>query len=108
MKRYSAVVIGLVVLMFAGGMQNAWADRVLDQCRAQNSRIHTETMQLFQRAMAAGRITPQERQQLATMEQRLRQIAANLARGGLTLNECRAMTQALINERSVVARMAAR
>ena len=108
MKRYAAVVFGLVVLMFAGGMQNAWADPALDQCRAQNSRIHAETMQLFQRARASGRITPQETQQLIAMEQRLRQIAANLARGGLTLAECRAMTQQLINERNVVARMAAR
>ena len=82
--------------------------QALAQCRQQNATIHSETVRLYQRAMAAGRITPAERGQLAQMDQRLRQYAANLARGGLTLNECRAMTQALINERNVVARMAAR
>lgn len=108
MKRNAAVIIGLTVFMFAGGMQNAWADPALDQCRAQNSRVHAETMQLFQRARASGRITPQETQQLIAMEQRLRQFMQRLSFGGLTLNECRAMTQQLINERNVVARMAAR
>ena len=108
MKRNMAVLSSLFVLMFAAGMQVAWADPALDQCRAQNSRVHADTMQLLQRAMAAGRITPQERQQLAQIEQRLRQIAQNLARGGLTLAECRAMTQQLVNDLNVVRQAMAR
>ncbi len=82
--------------------------QAIGQCRQQNGQIHNETMQLFHRARSSGRISPAEQQQLAQMEQRLRQFAQRLSFGGLTLNECRAMTQALINERNVVARMAAR
>ncbi len=106
MNKHAVAIPALAVLLFVGGLQVASADPALDQCRAQNNRIHNETMQLFQRARASGRITPQEAQQLAAMEQRLRQFAARLSFGGLTLGECRAMTQALINERNVVARMA--
>jgi len=107
MIRKATALTGLMVWMFSGGLTSAWADEATQECRALNSRIHADTMRMYQRARSAGRISPAESRHLAATEQRLRHIAQALSRGGLTLDECLSLSQELSQQRNIVARMAA-
>jgi len=84
-----------------------YEDPRLAQCRAANYRAHSEAMQIYHRAQAAGNISPVEAQHFAAAEQRLRQHASLLARDGMTLNECQAIGRDIANEHALVGRMAA-
>jgi hypothetical protein len=84
-----------------------YEDPRLAQCRAANYRAHSEAMQIYHRAQAAGNISPLEAQQFAAAEQRLRQHASLLARDGTTLNECQSIGRDIANEHALIGRMAA-
>jgi hypothetical protein len=79
----------------------------LAQCSAANQKAHAETLKLYERARASGRITPQEAKAFAGTEQRLNEQSRVLARDGLTLQECEVLARSIGNERSLVERMAA-
>ena len=64
-------------------------------------------VQLYQKARAAGNITPAEAQAFAAMEGRLKTLSQNLNKGGLTLTECQQLAKAIATERATVQRMAA-
>jgi len=75
------------------------------RCRADNQRAHAEVVDSYERARQAGHINPAEAQQFNAMEGRLRNMRADLARDGLTLQDCQRIGGAIARERSEVARM---
>lgn len=79
----------------------------VQQCRHDNQRMHAEVIDLFQRARAAGRISPGEAQRFNEMEGHLHRHREMLARDGLTLPECQQIGRELVRERAEVQRMAA-
>jgi uncharacterized metal-binding protein YceD (DUF177 family) len=76
------------------------------RCRADNQRAHAEVLDNYERARQAGRINPSEAQQFAAMDARLRNIRGQLARDGLTLNECQYISGEIARMRDEVYRMA--
>lgn len=76
------------------------------RCRADNQRAHAEVLDSYERARAAGRINPAEAQQFNAIDGRLRNLRAQLARDGLTLQECQYLGGEIAQARRDVARMA--
>ena len=76
------------------------------RCRADNQRAHAEVVDYYERARAAGRISPAEARQFSELEARLRNFRTQLARDGLTLLDCQRIGSAIAWERDEVARMA--
>jgi hypothetical protein len=76
------------------------------RCRADNQRAHAEVLDQYDRARSAGRINPAEAQQFSAMDARLRNVRAQLARDGLTLNECQYISGEIARMRDEVYRMA--
>ena len=106
MTKIMARFAGIVAVLFA---VTAWAQtsqQVL-QCRTANQKAHSEVVQLYQKARAAGNIAPSEAQAFAAMEGRLNTLSQNLNKGGLNFTECQQITQAIATERANVQRMAA-
>jgi len=75
------------------------------RCRADNQRAHADVLESYERARAAGRIDPSEVQQFNVMDARLRNLHAQLARDGLTLQECHYLRGEIARVRDDVARM---
>lgn len=75
------------------------------QCRADNQRAHAEVLNAYERARSAGRINPAEAQQFNAMDARLRNLRAQLARDGLTMQECQYISGEIARTRDEVARM---
>ena len=75
------------------------------RCRTDNQRVHAEVLQLFDQARAAGRISPNEAQRFGEMDGRVRSMAFQLERDGLTMNECVAIRNSLEQNRNEVIRM---
>ncbi len=75
------------------------------RCRADNQRAHAEVLDSYERARAAGRISPSEAQQFNAIDARLRNLRAQLARDGLTLQECQYLRGEIARARDDVARM---
>lgn len=80
----------------------------LRRCRADNQRMHAETLDLYSAASRSGRIDPVEAQQFQAMEARLRNLRADLGRDGLSLHDCQRIGAAIAREREEVARMSRR
>jgi hypothetical protein len=78
------------------------------RCRADNQRAHADVLDSFDRARAAGRINPAEAQQFNAIDARLRNLRAQLARDGLTLQECQYLSGEIAQARNDVARMSYR
>ncbi len=76
------------------------------RCRADNQRAHAEVLDSYERARQAGRINPSEAQQFSAMDARLRNVRGQLARDGLTLNECQYISGEIARMRDEVYRMA--
>ncbi len=74
-------------------------------CRADNQRAHAEVLNSYERARSAGRISPGEAQQFNAMDARLRNLRAQLARDGLTMQECQYISAEIARTRDEVARM---
>jgi hypothetical protein len=106
MSKMIASFTGIVAVLFA---VTVWAQtpQQVAQCRTANLKAHSEVVQLYQRARAAGRIDPREAQAFAAIDGRLRAHAQALNRGGLTLGECQQLTREIAAERATVQRMAA-
>lgn len=76
------------------------------RCRADNQRAHAEVLDSYERARQAGRINPAQAQQFSAMDARLRNVRGQLARDGLTLNECQYISGEIARMRDEVYRMA--
>lgn len=85
-----------------------YAYEELRRCHADNRRAHAEVIALYERARSAGRISAAEAQQFSEMDTRLRIIAGQLQRDGLTLPECQYISTMLANNRNEVLRMSRR
>ncbi len=75
------------------------------RCRSDNQRAHAEVLDTYEAARRAGRISPGEAEQFNAMEARLRNVRMELARDGLSLQECQRIGGAIARERNEVARM---
>jgi len=85
--------------------QPAYGYEDVRRCRSENQRSHAEVEDNYERARQAGRISPAELQQFNAMEARLRNLRTDLARDGLTLQDCQRIGGAIARERNEVARM---
>jgi hypothetical protein len=83
-----------------------FVDTNVTECRADNRRNHSELVQLYESARAAGNITQAEAQAFFDMEERLKTLSRNLNKGGLNLTECQMLSQQIATERARVQRMA--
>jgi len=75
------------------------------RCRSDNQQAHAEVLNTYEAARRAGRINPGEAGQFNAMEARLRNVQIELARDGLSLQECQRIGGAIARERDEVARM---
>lgn len=81
------------------------AHEEIRHCRSDNQRAHAEVLNNYEAARRAGRINPGEAEQFNAMEARLRNVRMELARDGLSLQECQRIGGAIARERNEVARM---
>ena len=81
------------------------AHEEIRRCRSDNQQAHAEVLNTYQAARRAGRINPGEAEQFNAMEARLRNVQMELARDGLSLQECQRIGGAIARERNEVARM---
>jgi len=81
------------------------AHEEIRRCRSDNQRAHAEVLNAYETARRAGRINPGEVEQFNAMEARLRNVQMELARDGLSLQECQRIGGAIARERDEVARM---
>jgi len=77
----------------------------LRRCRAENQQAHGAVLEAYDAASRAGRIDPGEAQQFNAMQERLRSLRMELARDGLSLQDCQRIGGAIARERAEVARM---
>jgi hypothetical protein len=75
------------------------------RCRSDNQQAHAEVLNNYEAARRAGRINPGEAEQFNAIEGRLRNMRMELARDGLSLQECQRIAGAIARERDEVARM---
>lgn len=85
--------------------QPAYGYEEIRRCRADNQRAHAEVVDIYERTRQGGRINPAETQQFNAMEARLRNLRADLARDGLTLQDCQRIGGVIARERNEVVRM---
>lgn len=83
----------------------ARVDPALARCTADNRRAHQEVWGLYENARQSGRINPREAQRFNTIEGRLQNLRNDLARDGLTLQDCQRLAGAIAYERDEVTRM---
>ena len=83
----------------------AYSYEDIRRCRANNQRAHAEVSDNYQRARRAGRIDPREAQQFNAMDARLHNVRAQLARDGLSLQECEYISGEIARMRDEVMRM---
>lgn len=81
------------------------AHEEIRRCRSDNQQAHAQVLDTYEAARRAGRIDPGEAQQFNAMEARLRNVRMELARDGLSLQECQRIGGAIARERNEVARM---
>lgn len=82
-----------------------YAYQEINRCRANNRQAHAEVVDNYERARQAGRIDAAEAQRFNAMEARLRNLRADLARDGISLQDCQRIGAAIERERNEVARM---
>lgn len=83
----------------------ARSDPALARCTSDNRRAHQEVWGLYENARQAGRINPREAQRFHAIEGRLQNLRNDLARDGLTLQDCQRLAGAIAYERDEVTRM---
>jgi hypothetical protein len=84
----------------------AVGDPKVMECRKANTAAHKEVLDMYNKAKAGGKIDPKEAQAFAAMDGNLKKHAAVLAKDGLTLAECSAISADLAREKAAVAKMA--
>lgn len=82
-----------------------YAYQEINRCRANNRQAHAEVVDSYERARQAGRIDAAEAQRFNAMEARLRNLRADLARDGISLQDCQRIGAAIERERNEVAIM---
>ncbi len=75
------------------------------RCTAENRQAHHDTLVLYENARQAGRISPAEAQRFNAIQQRLRLLSGDVARDGLSLQDCQRIGASLAREREEVLRM---
>ena len=83
----------------------AYGYEEIRRCRADNQRAHADTVDIYERARRSGRINPAEAQHFNAMEARLANFRAQLARDGISLQDCQRISGAIARERDEVIRM---
>lgn len=83
----------------------ARTDPALTRCVADNRRAHQEVVSLYESARQSGRINPREAQRFNAIDGRLQNMRNELARDGLSLQDCQRMAGAIAYERDEVMRM---
>jgi hypothetical protein len=96
---------GEIAQMRAEVLRMARYDPVLARCLADNRQAHQEVLGLYQSARQSGRINPREAQRFNAIEGRLQNLRNDLARDGMTLQDCQRMAGAIALERDEVTRM---
>lgn len=82
-----------------------YAHEEIRRCRADNRRAHQEVLGLYENARRAGRINPREAQRFNSIEGRLQNLKNDLARDGISLQDCQRIGGAIAWERDEVLRM---
>ncbi len=77
----------------------------LARCMADNRRAHAEVLGNYENARRSGRINPREAQRFNAIDGRLRAMQNDLARDGISMQDCERMAGAIAYERDEVARM---
>jgi hypothetical protein len=80
-------------------------DPALARCMADNRQAHQEVVGLYESARQSGRINPREAQRFNAIQGRLQTLRNDLARDGISLQDCQRMAGAIAYERDEVARM---
>ena len=80
-------------------------DPLLARCIADNRQVHQDTVRIYESARQSGRIHPNEAQRFAGIQGWLQNFQRDLARDGLTLQDCQRMSGAIAQERDEVVRM---
>jgi ParB-like chromosome segregation protein Spo0J len=78
------------------------------RCMTDNRRAHHAIYETYNNAVRAGRIDAGEAQQFRVAEERLRKFQAEIARDGVTPDECQRLSRALAQERALVDAMGRR
>jgi hypothetical protein len=81
------------------------SDPAVGRCMADNRRVHQDTVALYENARNSGRINPAEAQRFQAMEARLNNLRRDLARDGISLQDCRILANTLARDQEDVARM---
>ena len=85
----------------------AKGDPKVAECRKHNGQEHASIMQMHAKAVKDHMISKGEEHRFREMEGRLNRHRAELAKGGLTLQECETIGKELAKEKEVLAKMAA-
>jgi hypothetical protein len=80
-------------------------DPALARCMTDNRQAHQEVVGLYESARQSGRINPREAQRFNEIEGKLRNLRNDLARDGITFQDCQRMAGAIAYERDEVTRM---
>lgn len=83
-------------------------DPAVGRCVADNRRAHEDIYAVYNHALSAGRIRPDEAQRFQGMEKRLAAMQADMKRDGFTLTDCQTIRRNLARERAIVDRMVVR
>ncbi len=80
-------------------------DPAAARCTAENRQAHHDTLVLYESARQSGRINPYEAQRFNAIQERLRLLSTDVARDGLSLQDCQRIGGAIAQEREEVLRM---
>jgi hypothetical protein len=77
-------------------------DPATARCVADNRRAHDDVYRVYNDGVRSGRINPNEAKRFQAIEERLRNLQADLKRDGLSLAECQRIGRAVAQERAIV------
>jgi hypothetical protein len=77
-------------------------------CMADNRRAHEAVYSIYNEALRTGRVAPYEAQRFADVDQRLRNMQAEMRREGMSLQDCQRIGYGIARERAMVDGMISR
>jgi hypothetical protein len=81
------------------------SDPALARCLDDNRQAHQDTLAIYENARQSGRIPPNEAQRFNAVEGWLQNYRRDLARDGLTMQDCQRLSGAIAQQREEVLRM---
>ena len=94
------------LLVLAGRIAGAADFKTVVECVSANTKVHAEILKIHAEGIADKQISPAEEAEYKAMDARLKAHATTLAKGGLTLEECKTIDKELVKERDTVSKMA--